>query len=240
MVSHFLFFLFCVQKTLQVFSTPDNIGHFSNVNTMTVEGIQQAQQLGLVDSQLVNVLVTRDLSATSRLFQDRRRTGRIFAIFRDPVEKALSDYHYRKALPTEDPNRLPEELSISQYVESAHVNPNAIVKGLVNLTDDTVVNAQHVLAAQQLVQDKLLVGLVERFEESVSRFMEYFGWQFHDAVCIANFVAARDHRTDHGSLKEKSEEYKTLADRNWGDVEVYKTIQSTFDKQRRTVKTVSG
>jgi len=208
-------------ETIEIFSSPDNAGHFANVNSETKEGLIRANQLGLVDSELIHVIATREIAFASELFMDKIRTGRVFGILRDPIEQALSDFHMRKALPLDNPDRLPEDLTLSQFIESDRLISNPLTKALANVTDGTILTESHVLAAKKMLHERVIVGLNEAFDESVRRFFQYFGWKIHDDVCLANFEAARDHRNEHEQIDESSHEGKTLADRQWADKEVY-------------------
>lgn len=215
-------------ETLEIFSTPDNTGHYVNVNTETSDGLLRAQKLGIVESQLVHVIATPLLAETSNLFADKLRTGRIFGLLRDPVEQALSDFHQRKLLPIDAPGYLPDDFTLSQFVESNLVVPNAMTRALANVTGDTIIDENHVYTAKQILHERVVVGLQGAFDESVRRFVNYFGWTIHDPVCVANFEAARDHTSDHEQLSETSQEWKTLANRNWADKEVFEFAKTVI------------
>jgi hypothetical protein len=193
-----------------------------------------------VDSELVHVMATRELSFASELFVDRIRTGRVFGILRDPIEQALSDFYMRKALPLADSDRLPEDLTLSQFIESDRLQSNPLTKALANLTDDTILTETHVLAAKKMIHERVLVGLNEAFDESVRRFFQYFGWAIHDDVCVANFLAARDHRNEHEKIDESSHEGQTLADRQWADKEVYEYAKTIIYPHQQGLKSSSA
>jgi hypothetical protein len=227
-------------QTLEIFSTPDNTGHYVNVNTDTEEGLLRAQLLGVVESELVHVIATPHLRKASALFADKIHTGRIFAIFRDPVELALSEYRRRTTLPRQNPESLPADLTISQYVESDHLDPNRLTRELANVTSDMTLNENHLSAAKHIVQERILVGLQCAFDESVQRFVHYFGWRIHDPLCVSNFEAARDKSNDHQHLQETSQEYKILADRNWADVELYQFIKTFVYPNQEGLRAVNA
>mmetsp|Transcript_31213 Transcript_31213/g.44313 ORF Transcript_31213/g.44313 Transcript_31213/m.44313 type:complete len:483 (-) Transcript_31213:891-2339(-) len=222
--------------TLEIFSTPDNLGHYANVDPTTCEGIDRAEQLGAVESELIHVVATPLLAEASRLFENKMRTGRVFALFRHPVEEALSDFRWRRELPPSDPQYIPPEMTLGKFVESPNLVTNSMTKLLANITDDSTISDAQVMVAKKVVHERLLVGLTDSYDESVLRFFDYFGWSMHDSSCPANFRAARDTRLDHPPLQEKSQEHKTLADRNWADVEVYEFAREVFMDQRHVSK----
>jgi hypothetical protein len=198
-----------------------------------MEGLIRAQKIGVVDSELIHVVATPFIAEASSLFVDKIRTGRIFGMLRDPVQQAHSVFLTRKSLPTDHPDRLPEDMSLSQFAESERLVANPLTKALANTTDDTVITDAHVFAAKKVLSEKILVGIVDHFDESVKRFVNYYGFNIHDPVCVANFESSRDHRNDHEKLEESSHEYKTLADRNWADLEVFEFARSiVFPNQK--------
>jgi len=221
------------EESLTIFTEKENIAHFANVDTTTFQGLKRAERLGLIESGLIQVLATPHLPEASNLFQNKAKTGRVFAIFRDPVSRAVSDYHFLRSLDLDDPLALPEVMSLSQFVESEHLRTNVLTKTLANIVDNTFVTEVHVMFAKQVLQEKILVGLAENFDESLNRFLAYFGWVLHDSVCAANFKAARDTRESHPHLNDEQEEYHTLRDRNWADVEVYEFAKLVFAGQKQ-------
>ena len=62
----------------------------------TVRGIKVAQSLDPIGSGLVDVALAPDLDQfTEYLLDDRRGIrGKVFAVFRDPVKRAVSLFHY--------------------------------------------------------------------------------------------------------------------------------------------------
>lgn len=67
--------------------------NFVNVDTTTIEGIERANNLNLVGSELAEVIVIQHLYEAERLFDPSHR-GRLFAVFRHPIERAISMFYY--------------------------------------------------------------------------------------------------------------------------------------------------
>mmetsp|Transcript_10727 Transcript_10727/g.16445 ORF Transcript_10727/g.16445 Transcript_10727/m.16445 type:complete len:590 (+) Transcript_10727:66-1835(+) len=217
--------------TLEILSTPDNSGHFVNVNTETKEGLIRAQNIGVIDSHLVQVIATPFIVDASSLFNRKTRTGRVFALLRHPVEQTHSDFLYRRNLPAEDSNYIPPELTLAQFVESELLMTNPLTRSLLNVTRDTLLSEGHTYLAKRILEERVLVGLVESFHESVHRFENYFGWNLRDPVCVTNFETARDQRQDHEQLSQSSLEWKTISDRNYADMELYQFGKTMFEKE---------
>lgn len=218
-------------STLEIFSTSDNSGHFVNVNTETKEGLIRAQNIGIVESDLVHVIATPFLADASFLFSRKTRTGRVFVLLRHPVDQAYSDFLYRQNLSIEHPDYIPSALTLGQFVESERLYTNPLTRALVNVTEDTLLSEGHTYLAKKILKERVLVGLVESFHESIHRFEIYFGWNLRDTVCVPNFEAARDQKQDHEQLLQSSQEWKALSDRNYADIELYEFGKALFESQ---------
>jgi hypothetical protein len=66
---------------------------FVNVDTSTVEGLQRAKKLGLAQSGKLNAIYTPLIYEANDLF-DEGHQGRLFAIFRHPIDRAISIFRY--------------------------------------------------------------------------------------------------------------------------------------------------
>merc|ERR1712232_1376350 len=146
--------------SLEILSTPDNSGHFVNVNTETKEGLIRAQNIGVVDSHLVQVIATPFIADASSLFHHKTRTGRVFALLRHPVQQTHSDFLHRRNLPAEDLNYIPPELTLAQFVESDLLTTNPLTRSLLNVTRDTLLSEGHTYLAKKILEEKVLVCLV--------------------------------------------------------------------------------
>ena len=69
--------------------------NFVNVDTTHLPGLEKAKRLGLVESKLADVIVIRHLFDAERLFNQQRK-GRVFAVFRNPLERSISMFNYLK------------------------------------------------------------------------------------------------------------------------------------------------
>lgn len=67
--------------------------NFVNVDTTTIEGIERAKQMNLAGSELAEVIVIQHLYEAEKLFDPNHR-GRLFAVFRHPVDRAISMFYY--------------------------------------------------------------------------------------------------------------------------------------------------
>ena len=103
--------------------------------------------------------------------------GRMFALFRHPVDRAVSMYYYL-ARASWDPYYNPSlsKMTMEQYAKSGHIENNWMTRFLVNKPGGTLGRGD-MLLAKRIIKTKCLVGLYEDIEVSLSRFVRFFGWE---------------------------------------------------------------
>ena len=70
-----------------------NLGSYVNADTSDDHGIQRAQEMQLVSSGLVDVVVSSRFLHVAALFDVDHR-GRVFTVIRDPVDRIVSTFYY--------------------------------------------------------------------------------------------------------------------------------------------------
>ncbi|KAL3797805.1 hypothetical protein ACHAW5_009137 [Stephanodiscus triporus] len=113
---------------------------------------------------------------SSRVFSTRH-PGRMFALFRHPVDRAVSMYHYL-AKASWDPHYNPalSKMTIEQYAKSGYIENNWMTRFLANRPGGKLAR-EDMLLAKTIVESKCLVGLYEDIEVSLARFARFFGWE---------------------------------------------------------------
>ena len=215
-------------QDLAVLSYSDNIAHVVNVDTTSLEGLQRANELGLVESGLANVVASPFLAEVAELFRHKANTGRVFAVLRHPVESAIAHYlMLRETLPPRQ-----TRLSLFQYAHSPYLIDNFMVKTLINVTD-AVVTEDHVEMAKSVLERFAVVGLWNHLEESMERFYNHFGWTRPESynVCQGAFISVQQYQGGEASIEEGSDEYHTMVDRNWADMMLWEEAQRIWDRQ---------
>ncbi|KAL7542936.1 hypothetical protein ACHAXR_012231 [Thalassiosira sp. AJA248-18] len=149
---------------------------YVNVDTTTKEGIHRASQLGLASSRLANVIISPHFHDMSSQIFTSFNPGRMFALFRHPVDRAIGHMHYL-AKASWDPHYNPalRQMSIEQYAQSKYIENNWLTRFLVNKPGGKLTHADMVLA-KKILKFKCLVGLFDDIEVSMARFQRYFGW----------------------------------------------------------------
>merc|ERR1712037_836298 len=124
-------------------------------------------------------------------------------------------------------------MSLLDYAHSTKVESNWIVRFLTNNMSGRITD-RHVATAKEILRTKMIVGILENFDESLQRYELYFNWYKNKAVkknkqhvldCIDNKSNNyRSNKSQHDYPKlddEKDPAYKRLLDINWADIELY-------------------
>lgn len=201
---------------------------YVNVDTSTPAGIERAKTLDLIGSGLADITVSSLLYHATSLFSDRHK-GRLFTIFRHPVERAVSLFHYvqdtqwrrsqtfRKEL---------SELSIDQYFESGLAENNWMTRFLINEPTKGALTKEGLNLAKEILRRKCLVGLLNEKGESFARFERYFGFplkndkqkECHDKKL--QYAWPQKHR--HDEVEENTPLWDLILSHNVYDMELYR------------------
>eukprot|EP00545_Synedropsis_sp_CCMP1620_P002701 CAMPEP_0119018528 /NCGR_PEP_ID=MMETSP1176-20130426/19629_1 /TAXON_ID=265551 /ORGANISM="Synedropsis recta cf, Strain CCMP1620" /LENGTH=484 /DNA_ID=CAMNT_0006972551 /DNA_START=102 /DNA_END=1556 /DNA_ORIENTATION=- len=220
-----------------------------NVDVTTKEGIEKARIMGLVNSELVQIIATPLLYESAMLFDGAKnnKRGRIFAVFRHPIRRAVSMFAYlRKAYwePTYRPDF--EHWTLEHYALSDVVEDNFMTRQLARVADTEAVTEQHLDLAKAIVAQKVLVGLLDRVEDSLVRFEQYFGWRYtgnptRQETCRNTLlVTGVNTNTDpHNQLPaEETNSYQMIKRKNNLDLLLYEFVEQLFDYQAGLVHDV--
>ncbi|MFN9981242.1 MAG: hypothetical protein ACK53Y_15055, partial [bacterium] len=93
-----------------------------NVDMYKPPGIEKARKLKLVSSGLIDMIVSPYLYQVSTLFSSNHK-GRMFAVFRDPIERALSIHGFQEQLfLKQNPGKT--FMSLEEYAKSSKIENN--------------------------------------------------------------------------------------------------------------------
>jgi len=209
----------------------------------TINGeLRRAKRAGLAQSGLVDMIVIRQIFRANEIF-DQEHRGRLFAVFRHPVHAALAAFH---SLQYTNPQF--KELDFESYIKSEEVDNNWMTRALNNLTMNEPLDHYHLINAVKVLNEKVLVGLTSKQNESLERFEQYFGWRYHEDpiqqescrtnILLENVGAEENH--DFGSnniipkgvpLEEGDHLYKMLLQKNRYDAVLYEKVVDLYEKQ---------
>jgi hypothetical protein len=166
-------------------------------------------------------------------------------MFRNPVHRAVSMFYYlqrAKWEPTYDPTLA--DMSLLDYANSKKVEENWVTRFLVHqytgrLTQDDVDQAK------QVMRNKMIVGLLDNFQESLKRFEVYFDWWRVNkekgyvprmVQCQQNHAHSAQNRVTHPIPDENDPAYRRLLQLNWADMQLYQYAQQLFVEQEELIK----
>ena len=225
---------------------------YLNVNTATVEGLEQASRLGLTSRYNPDVVTSPLLyEATDILFGSVERTndeaqqqpllpqGQLFALIRHPIDRAISSFYYHRKVGTYGPDAA--VLDIEDHIRMDEAETNYLVRSIVHKSTGEVTR-DDLAVAKEVLRRKALIGLLDDKEVSLRRFKKYLGWtklyphQPHrDAMeCetkLLEYGWVNNNR--HPYVDEDSETYRLLVDKNALDIELYEYAKFLFEEQGR-------
>lgn len=227
---------------------------YVNVDMTTPEGIQRASTLGLASSQLADIIISPYLHPTSLNILSLAYPGRMFALFRHPVDRALGMYYYL-ARASWDPMYNPSlaKMSLAEYSKSKYIENNWVTRFLVNKPRGKLTHSD-LLLAKKILKFKCLVGLYDEMEASLARFQKYFRWNdvtespenaMDVAKCRRDIISNGDKVLDHpvsvkdGELdgkfdavvREGSSTWNAIAKQNKFDMELYEYAKRVYKSQ---------
>ena len=120
-------------------------GLFLNVDTTTIAGLKHAKDLGTVQSTMASVIFTSYVHEAAVLF-DRNHRGRFFTLLRDPVDRVVSLYYYRRL-----DNEKIKDMSLEDFVRTS--GENWMVRMLSGYMSGPL-EALHLNAAKEVLRSK--------------------------------------------------------------------------------------
>ena len=183
----------------QPFATQPEI-QFVNVDTTTKQGILRAASMGLVASQKADMIFTSDVNFAADHLFDPGHKGRIFALFRNPVDRLVSKFWYLQSASWERTYR-PEwaGMGIIEWATKHNFDENFIVKKIVGKRLNAPVDVSDLIMAKEIIRRRFVVGLMNDMEESLRRFNIVLGLDWTDE-------RGRACKEEHFGSKDKKEE----------------------------------
>mmetsp|Transcript_39766 Transcript_39766/g.58398 ORF Transcript_39766/g.58398 Transcript_39766/m.58398 type:complete len:389 (+) Transcript_39766:2-1168(+) len=212
---------------------------FVNVDPTKLAGLERAKQMGLGTSGLADTVVTRFIYESDGLF-DETHKGRLFSMFRDPIDRAISMFTYLQYADWE-PTYNPElaKMTVEEFAMSDLIENNYMTRTLANKLEGDLDDGD-LSVAMAVIHDKFLVGLLSEKEQTMERFEKYFGWRYF--VNPANQERCREELLSggHNANKKKMEKpgpdteaYRLLAHQNSYDIALYESIVRLFEQQQQ-------
>mmetsp|Transcript_6737 Transcript_6737/g.10960 ORF Transcript_6737/g.10960 Transcript_6737/m.10960 type:complete len:672 (-) Transcript_6737:51-2066(-) len=211
---------------------------YVNVDLSTSKGLAHAKELNLASSGVPDVFMSGDLHGTLDLFNNLNR-ARLFAVFRNPIERAISKYYADLA---SDPDVA--GLTLTQYVRQGghRVQNNYLTRHLSGRYGGKL-EVWHLDVAREFLRRKFVVGLARDLPATSNLFTHVYGWNYTAAImgmdnaeqCYQTiFNALTD--SSPPSVDEGSEGWKLLVSQNWFDLKLYEYAEYLFQQQIEQLK----
>lgn len=206
---------------------------YVNVDLSTSKGLAHAKELNLASSGVPDVIISGDMHGTLDLFNNLNR-ARLFAVFRHPIERAVSKYYADLA---SDPDVA--GMTLTQYVrQGAHrVQNNYLTRHLSGRYGGKL-EVFHLDVAREFLRRKFVVGLARDLPATTNLFTHVYGWNNTAAImgmdnaeqCYQTiFNALTD--SSPPSVDEGSEGWKLIVSQNWFDLKLYEYAEYLFAEQ---------
>ena len=219
-------------EELMIVETEDG-GRYINADTTTQEGIARAKDLGLAASGLADVIVTPFLHASASLFRGTRVRGKCHALLRHPIHRAVAMFYFLASNASRDSPFY--DMTIEEYAAGPYCEENWMVRILTGEMTG-VLQWRHLDLAKEILGRKCLVGLVNQFDKSLTRFKRYFGWnelvvEEDKNPCEERLITHGDNVHLHPKYKEGSAVWELLKKKNGHDLMLYEYAEELFEKQ---------
>ena len=181
----------------QPFETQPEI-NFVNVDTTSKGGIDRAARLGLVKSHKADMIFTSDINYASMNLFDPTHQGRIYSLFRNPVDRSVSKFYYLQSATWERTYR-PEwnGMSMLEWATKHNADENFITKKILGKKLKDHVDIGDLIVAKEIIRQKFVVGLMNDMEESVRRFNIMLGMNVKNKrgeQCMAEYFGGHHRR----------------------------------------------
>jgi len=227
-------------ETLAIVEIPELSARYVNVDTIHPDGIARAKRLGLAQSGLADIVITSHVHEISEIFTPSNR-GVMFSLFRHPIQRVISLFYYLQTA-TWEPTYNPElaSMTIGQYADSPLVESNLMVR-MLSQNEEGKITQDDIAVAKEILRTKVLVGLMDRMDESIRRFDAFFGFNegksFADiSHCQQEFIGGGSNKHAHPALEHTSDAWNKLAIKNWADMILYEYIVQLFNEQKGVVQ----
>ena len=205
-----------------------------NVDMSTRNGIVHAKNLGLLTQKNVpkpDIIFSTQFHSLSTILFSSHHKARVFALFRHPVDRAVS--RFRSLQKT---NKAWENLPVETWAIQDNHEANWMVRQLVGKGPDDVVDIKDLEFAKRILHDKFVVGLSDNYQESVRRFNMLLGFDESDARTISCMQSHPTKSEGAPRIVEGSPAYVTLMSINFLDAMLYKYAEECFQSQAELFK----
>lgn len=223
---------------------------YVNVDTQSLDGIQRAHNMNFASQQPADLIVSMFVSEASELLFDQNHHGLLFALFRHPIERAVSLFNYLQDATWE--STFAPELKNMTLLEAEQRNIGIETNWMTymlthNYLPDTAPPNERLELAKQILQERCLVALLSSkqqatttgmsvLEESLHRLGAVTNWDQHEDwdTCVDYMVhhKSNSHPHQHQPMpNQNSAEWDLLARHNDLDLQLYDFAVALWQEQ---------
>jgi hypothetical protein len=246
------------RSTLQAFKPwTDNPGRVVNVDVSTHQGIMDASRrgfLGDAEQAELDFISTSEFQFAYTMLYSPNHRARMFAMFRHPIERQVSKFFYlRKATWEPTYNERWQKMSLTEWASRERGENNWMVRKLVGKDPTAELTPDDLTLAKEIIRTKFLIGLLDRYRESIHRFNLLLGVDEsspRSQQCMNEFTETqasnqRGKKNDgnsyeHPEAKEGSPAWKSLAQIHSYDVALFKFIRQEYGNQAQLYAEMSA
>lgn len=217
---------------------PGGESPFINCDASTVHGLKRCKELGLAESNLADFIASPYVYELEEIFSPKAR-GRLFTVFRHPVDRAVSLFYYIQIADWE-PTYSPElaKLTLSEFAVSQYIENNWMVRTLTSCYAGEI-SEEHLTIAKDIIKRKFLVGLLSEKIETMERIEKFFKWKYrvhpeNQEKCREKLlIGGSNSNAKNKQIKPKKgdEAYELIAAQNEYDIKLYEFIEEQFKAQ---------
>jgi len=207
---------------------------FANVDLTHPRGIAMAKSKHIARDERIDLISSAYLFDSADLFTPENR-GYMIAIFRHPVQRAVSLYHSLRRNPLFATQMAPLQ-TIEQYARSNMAENNWLTRFLTG-TYSGKLGPEHEAVAKEVLRTKCLVGLLKEKTETMRR----FSYLFDNLVIERSQRSADCHekllywdwpgKNRHDLVLEGDPAYERLYEQNTFDIRLYEYAETLFAAQ---------
>ena len=243
--------------TKQILTRCYHLSHpimYNRIDTSTIAGISQAKANRLVSSRdILDVITSSHLHEGCTLLSSIHQ-GRLFVMFRHPVEREVSLFYYLGKAIWEDGYREDfRNMTLLEYAtfddhdhEHKRVKiDNWMVRYLARKLKGNIL-PQDLQLAKDILRYKSLIGLTSEYQESMRRFDLFYGIRFNEGErekvnglrgrpnegdCVEEQMRERVNENLHDPINKDSPEWNALKNANNFDMELYSFAKMLYAEQ---------
>jgi len=239
--SHNAFNLNSETGEIEKFDTLQNDEKVESVDIFSLDAIKQARETKLADQTGIDMLISPFLHEAATIFTEEHK-GRLFALFRHPIEREISHFYRMKYSRTPSVESTgTADMTLQDYVNSSLMHNNYLTRFLVHKKTGAL-SREDLDHAKAILHQKCLILLTERMDESINRMKQYFGWEEEGNIpdaewtCVNNLIYKNGAKHSYPSVDESSEVWQILSKHNFYDIQLFDYAKDLFEEQGRLLE----